>query len=397
MDRQDVKFSIRKKILGVTLVAALPFLAISIYLLISMSNYNHTYNKIVQNLTIANNYNLDFKDEMDESLYKMVVGYVTVDGFDDAEELKSPYVLIKDLRKEFRNLKKITTDTESKLWLDSLLRNIDTLEDRVDDLVQNIHVGGTYDSNIKELDDNIYILTELIQDDIQYYIYYQTESMEKVTDTLNTQIRTFIIICACLIAVLTIGLAMAVMQITTGMLRPIQVLAQAAGRISEGDLDARADVDSRDEIAVLADRFNDMAGNIQTLVVKVREDEQKMRKADLRLLQEQINPHFLYNTLDNIVWLIEGNEPDEAVEMVVTLSEFFRLVLSKGKEFITIRQEEQHISSYLQIQGKRYHDILDYHIYIDPGIYEYQIPKLTLQPLVENALYHGININVPGE
>ena len=390
MDRQDVKFSIRKKILGVTLVAALPFLAISIYLLISMSNYNHTYNKIVQNLTIANSYNLDFKEEMDESLYKMVVGYVTVDGFDDAEELKSPYVLIKDLRKEFRNLKKITTDTESKLWLDSLLRNIDTLEDRVDDLVQNIHVGGTYDSNIKELDDNIYILTELIQDDIQYYIYYQTESMEKVTDTLNTQIRTFIIICACLIAVLTIGLAMAVMQITTGMLRPIQVLAQAAGRISKGDLDARADVDSRDEIAVLADRFNDMAGNIQTLVVKVREDEQKMRKADLRLLQEQINPHFLYNTLDNIVWLIEGNEPDEAVEMVVTLSEFFRLVLSKGKEFITIRQEEQHISSYLQIQGKRYHDILDYHIYIDPGIYEYQIPKLTLQPLVENALYHGI-------
>ena len=390
MDRHDVKFSIRKKILGVTLVAALPFLTISRYLLISMSNYNHTYNKIVQNLTIANNYNLDFKDEMDESLYKMVVGYVTVDGFDDAEELKSPYVLIKDLRKEFRNLKKITTDTESKLWLDSLLRNIDTLEDRVDDLVENIHVGGTYDSNIKELDDNIYILTELIQDDIQYYIYYQTESMEKVTDTLNTQIRTFIIICACLIAVLTIGLAMAVMQITTGMLRPIQVLAQAAGRISEGDLDARADVDSRDEIAVLADRFNDMAGNIQTLVVKVREDEQKMRKADLRLLQEQINPHFLYNTLDNIVWLIEGNEPDEAVEMVVTLSEFFRLVLSKGKEFITIRQEEQHISSYLQIQGKRYHDILDYHIYIDPEIYEYQIPKLTLQPLVENALYHGI-------
>lgn len=390
MDRHDVKFSIRKKILGVTLVAALPFLTISIYLLISMSNYNHTYNKIVQNLTIANNYNLDFKDEMDESLYKMVVGYVTVDGFDDAEELKSPYVLIKDLRKEFRNLKKITTDTESKLWLDSLLRNIDTLEDRVDDLVENIHVGGTYDSNIKELDDNIYILTELIQDDIQYYIYYQTESMEKVTDTLNTQIRTFIIICACLIAVLTIGLAMAVMQITTGMLRPIQVLAQAAGRISEGDLDARADVDSKDEIAVLADRFNDMAGNIQTLVVKVREDEQKMRKADLRLLQEQINPHFLYNTLDNIVWLIEGNEPDEAVEMVVTLSEFFRLVLSKGKEFITIRQEEQHISSYLQIQGKRYHDILDYHIYIDPEIYEYQIPKLTLQPLVENALYHGI-------
>ena len=380
----------KKKILTLAAVVTLPFILLVMYLLASMASYSNTYDEIVSNMTVANNYNLNFKEEMDESLYKLVVGYVTLDTIETDKSLKNPYTLIDELRSEFTRLTAITTESESKLWLESLLRNIDTLEKRVDDIVDSISAGGRYNENIEKLDNNIYILTELIQDDIQYYIYYQTESMEKVTDTLNTQIRTFIIICACLIAVLTIGLAMAVMQITTGMLRPIQVLAQAAGRISEGDLDARADVDSRDEIAVLADRFNDMAGNIQTLVVKVREDEQKMRKADLRLLQEQINPHFLYNTLDNIVWLIEGNEPDEAVEMVVTLSEFFRLVLSKGKEFITIRQEEQHISSYLQIQGKRYHDILDYHIYIDSGIYEYQIPKLTLQPLVENALYHGI-------
>ena len=394
MDRQDVKFSIRKKILGVTLVAALPFLAISIYLLISMSNYNHTYNKIVQNLTIANSYNLDFKEEMDESLYKMVVGYVTVDDFDDAEELKSPYVLIKNLRKEFRNLKKITTDTESKLWLDSLLRNIDTLENRVDDLVQNIHVGGTYDSNIKELDDNIYILTELIQDDIQYYIYYQTESMEKVTDTLNTQIRTFIIICACLIAVLTIGLVMAVMQITTGMLRPIQVLAQAAGRISKGDLDARADVDSRDEIAVLADRFNDMAGNIQTLVVKVREDEQKMRKADLRLLQEQINPHFLYNTLDAIAWMCEAGRNEDAVEMVNALARLFRISISRGHELIPIEKELQHAEAYLQIQKYRYKNQFTYHFTVDEDCVHCLCNKITLQPIIENAIVHGLDLMV---
>ena len=380
----------KKKILTLAAVVTLPFILLVMYLLASMASYSNTYDEIVSNMTVANNYNLNFKEEMDESLYKLVVGYVTLDTIETDKSLKNPYTLIDELRSEFTRLTAITTESESKLWLESLLRNIDTLEKRVDDIVDSISAGGRYNENIEKLDNNIYILTELIQDDIQYYIYYQTESMEKVTDTLNTQIRTFIIICACLIAVLTIGLVMAVMQITTGMLRPIQVLAQAAGRISKGDLDARADVDSRDEIAVLADRFNDMAGNIQTLVVKVREDEQKMRKADLRLLQEQINPHFLYNTLDNIVWLIEGNEPDEAVEMVVTLSEFFRLVLSKGKEFITIRQEEQHISSYLQIQEKRYHDILDYHIYIDPEIYEYQIPKLTLQPLVENALYHGI-------
>ena len=99
---------------------------------------------------------------------------------------------------------------------------------------------------------------------------------------------------------------------------------------------------------------------------------------------------FLYNTLDTIVWLIESNEPDEAVTMVVTLSDFFREILSKGKEFISIKEEEKHISSYLQIQEMRYRDILEYDIQLDQVIYKYQILKLTLQPVVENALYHGI-------
>lgn len=115
-----------------------------------------------------------------------------------------------------------------------------------------------------------------------------------------------------------------------------------------------------------------------------------MRHAELRLLQEQINPHFLYNTLDTIVWLIEGDDPEKAVDMVVALSEFFRLVLSKGKEYISIREEKEHIRGYLEIQQVRYRDILDYEIRIDPELYPYKILKLTLQPLVENSLYHGI-------
>ena len=385
-----VRFSIRSKILLLTVTATLPFLAVAVYLLISMSNDNHTYHSIVDNMTVANNYNLNFKEEIDESLYKMVVGYVTVDHFSTEENLKNPYTLIDELRSEFTKLKNITTDSESRMWLESLLRNINTLEKRVDDIVKNIPVDGTYDANIKELDNNIYILTELIQDDIQYYIYYQTQSMEQVTQSLNGQIRTFVIVCAVLLAAMAVLIGAAIVRVTSGILKPIRILYEASAKIADGDLQARADVHSRDEIAVLADGFNTMAQNIQSLVDQVREDEQKMRRADLRLLQEQINPHFLYNTLDTIVWLIEGNEPDEAVEMVVVLSDFFRLVLSKGKEFITIRQEEQHIHSYLQIQEKRYHDILEYEISMDPAIYDYQIPKLTLQPLVENALYHGI-------
>ena len=380
----------KKKILTLAAVVTLPFILLVMYLLASMASYSNTYSEIVSNMTVANNYILNFKEEMDESLYKLVVGYVTLDNIESDKSLKNPYVLIEELRSEFTRLTAITTESESKLWLESLLRNINALEKRVDDIVDSIDAGGRYSENIEMLDNNIYILTELIQDDIQYYIYYQTRYMEKVTDTLQKQIGRFMVVCSILIAVLIAVVAVSAVMIVSGILQPIRQLNSVTEKIAQGDFNARAQVNSDDEVAELAVSFNKMAGNMQSLIDKVKEDERKMRKADLRLLQEQIQPHFLYNTLDTIVWLIESNEPDEAVTMVVTLSDFFREILSKGKEFISIKEEEKHISSYLQIQEMRYRDILEYDIQLDQVIYKYQILKLTLQPVVENALYHGI-------
>ena len=380
----------KKKILTLAAVVTLPFILLVMYLLASMASYSNTYSEIVSNMTVANNYNLNFKEEMDESLYKLVVGYVTLDNIESDKSLKNPYVLIEELRSEFTRLTAITTESESKLWLESLLRNINALEKRVDDIVDSIDAGGRYSENIEMLDNNIYNLTELIQDDIQYYIYYQTRYMEKVTDTLQKQIGRFMVVCSILIAVLIAVVAVSAVMIVSGILQPIRQLNSVTEKIAQGDFNARAQVNSDDEVAELAVSFNKMAGNMQSLIDKVKEDERKMRKADLRLLQEQIQPHFLYNTLDTIVWLIESNEPDEAVTMVVTLSDFFREILSKGKEFISIKEEEKHISSYLQIQEMRYRDILEYDIQLDQVIYKYQILKLTLQPVVENALYHGI-------
>lgn len=385
-----ISFSIRNKILLLSAAIVLPFLLLLFYLLASMANYSKVYDDIVSNITVANNYNLNFKEEMDESMYKLVVGYVTFDNISEYETLKDPYMLIGELRDEFSKLLDVSVEGESRVWLQSLFRNLDTLEDRVDDIVESTESGGQYDDNIERLDTNIYVLTELIQDDIQYYIYYQTQSMEEVTNDLNGQIRDFIVLCSIMVGVMVLIVTVIAVFMSAGIIRPIRELHSATRRIAEGDFDVRANVNTRDETAALAEEFNNMAGNMQDLIDKIKEDEQKMRKADLRLLQEQINPHFLYNTLDTIVWLIEGNETDQAVNMVVTLSNFFRQVLSKGKEFITIREEEQHISSYLEIQAMRYHDILDYDIQIDQVLYSYQILKLILQPVVENSLYHGI-------
>ena len=386
----EIKYSIKYKLSALTAVIVVPFLTMVIYLIYALHNYSAAYDTIVSNMTVANNYNLNFKEEMDESLYKLVVGAVTFESIGNDDSLKDPYYLIGELRNEFGNLMRITTDGESRAWLQILMRNLDTLEDRVDDIKANLETKNSYDMNIEMLDNNIYIMTELVQDNIQYYIYYQTRSIEHLTQQLNERVHVFTVFCAIMLMLILILVIVLTVMIVRGIIKPIQGLSEVAQRVSEGDFSARAVVDTNDEVAVLADSVNIMTESIEGFVGKIKEDESKMRRADLRLLQEQINPHFLYNTLDTIVWLIEGNDSDKAVNMVMSLSEFFRLVLSKGKEYITIQEEEMHIRSYLEIQQVRYRDILEYEIHIDPELYRYQILKLTLQPLVENSLYHGI-------
>lgn len=382
--------SIKSRLFGLILITLVPLLIVVIYLVFSFYNYSKAYGSIVDNMTIANNYNLNFKNEMDESLYRLTVGYISFDAIDEDEHIKDPYKLVDELRNEFGKLANITTDSQSGSWLASLLRNIDTLEDRMDDLRKNIEEGRPYAENTEMLENNIYILTDLIQDDIQYYIYYQTKSIENLKNELNSRITTFIVMVVILTGIIVIIAVLISGYVVNSITYPVQELCRITEKIARGEFESRAGVSTKDEIAELAESVNDMARHLQVMVAQIKEDERKMRYAELRLLQEQINPHFLYNTLDTIVWLIEIDNTEGAVNMLMSLSDFFRLVLSKGKEVISIREEEQHIRSYLEIQQVRYHDILDYTIEIDPEIYDYHIMKLTLQPLIENSLYHGI-------
>ena len=383
------KHSLRNRLIVLSFAAVVPFLALSIYLIISMNQYSKAYDEIVSNMTIANSYNLDFKEQMDESTYKLVVGAVDYDT-EDGGTIQNPYELMEDLRDEFLPLLQITTDKDSRKWLQSLLRNLNTLEERMDDIQANLDEGGHYDENIVMLDDDIYILTELIQDDLQHYIYYQASNMETIKRELNARVSTFITTVVIMVIVISILVIFICGSLSYNIVRPVNGLVEVTNQISKGDFSVRAGSANTSEIDSLSHSVNHMAKNLDLLVNQIKEDERKMRQAELRLLQEQINPHFLYNTLDTIVWLIESGMEKEAEEMVVSLSDFFRLVLNHGKEYNTIKDEERHITSYLKIQQVRYQDILEYDIQIPTELYDYQILKMTLQPLVENALYHGI-------
>jgi len=172
--------------------------------------------------------------------------------------------------------------------------------------------------------------------------------------------------------------------------RPIHQMQKHMSEVEKGNFDIQVPVDSTREIGMLARAFNLMVVRIRELMAQVVKEQEFKRKSELNALQAQINPHFLYNTLDSIVWMAENNKSAEVVRMTSALARLFRASISKGSELVPIRNEIEHISNYLTIQKMRYRDKLDFHIDADDGIKHFLTLKVLLQPLVENAIYHGI-------
>ena len=171
---------------------------------------------------------------------------------------------------------------------------------------------------------------------------------------------------------------------------PIQKLVEKMKSASAGKLNISASYSSNDELAVLYNQFNLMMQKIQTLLNDIYEEQNAKQKMEVRLLQSQINPHFLYNTLDSIMWMIEAEQYDDAVSMVQALGRLFRISLSKGKNIITVGDELQHARSYLDIQKYRYKNKFVSCFEIEEGIEKYKTIKLIIQPLIENAIYYGM-------
>lgn len=392
-------FSLGKRLNLMSVVLIVPLTVLVVYLIISLLRFCNAYEQTVSNIDDTNAYSSYFKQDIDYTMYRAVIGSKTYDQIYDMaeaerpygwEQLKEPHKLIEDARETFQSVMGNTEGESNKECIRWILHCLDQLELCVDDIEEGIETKGPYDNNMEKLQLGIYILTDDIQNKIQTYVYQEALTFNEIQIELRNQGEFAVKLSIILLITIVIAGVLVSRSITRSVAKPIQNLCKATERVGRGDFSKYAKVEASNEVAILADSFNIMQGEISHLIENIKEEQNQRRVTELQLLQEQINPHFLYNTLDTIIWLAEGGQDEEVVSMVTSLSDFFRSTLGGGRDYVTIGEETRHIESYLEIQKVRYQDILDYEIHVDSDIASSMILKLTLQPLVENALYHGI-------
>ncbi len=195
--------------------------------------------------------------------------------------------------------------------------------------------------------------------------------------------------------VLTLAIGMLIfitvsIYMTDRITKPIAKLEETMKAVENGNFDIRIDVQGEYEVVALAKRFNLMISKIKSLMGQVVSEQEAKRKSELSALQAQINPHFLYNTLDSVIWMAENGKHNEVVKMVTALARLFRISISRGRNVITVKEELAHAENYLTIQKMRYKDQFEYTFEVDEEVLELKTLKLVLQPIIENAIYHGI-------
>ena len=343
----------------VLLVPVIIFLFISFF---NLWNSNRKYEDIIQSAVVASDFSLDFKKDFDYETYLLIVGNKTIEesSLDD---------LLGEANRVVENLEKLTDSPDNSKRLKSAgkyLKNLERYKTRIE---ENLAEGNNYETNMQIWENDVQIVTELLRETIFQFIYYEIRDIQQAREEYQLfymKIVKYLLISFVGIIILIVLLSYFIPQSIT---RPIRKLSKVTNQVAKGDLTVRAEDTIGSEMRVLSHSFNAMIDKINELLDQVTKEQVRLRKAELELLQAQINPHFLYNTLDTIVWLAEAGDQKKVVSMVGSLSEFFRTSLNQGRDIITIEEELKHVRSYLEIQQVRYQDILEYEIRVPQELY----------------------------
>lgn len=374
---------LHRKIQLTLFLTVMPVIVICIMLFTYMYGANQRYDRVIANASEAGRFSINFKEDFDYNIYLLIAGHSSFDEL-------NPYQMIDEAKEIVQDLLRNTQLSGNQWRAQSMMKLLGNLEKYVKRIELNKLEGGRYDENIDIWENDIQIVTSLIQSMVLEYTYYETSGMEEIRQVLAREFQRIAFVVFVVIALLFImGIVLSIV-IPNSIVRPIHHLNEVTNQVAQGDLSVRANIPRGAEVRQLGLSLNSMIIKIENLLKAVKEDEEELRVAELELLQAQINPHFLYNTLDTIIWLAETGESHLVVDMVTSLSDFFRTSLNHGDGMFTLEEERKHVGSYLQIQQVRYQDILEYEMTFDSEVLSVLIPKITLQPLVENALYHGI-------
>lgn len=366
-----------RKVLFSTMI---PMACLMIILLFIFWQYTGQYNKLSENLAVSSEFNLRFKDDLDLEMY-----YIAI-GSKESSDLEDVLEQVEDAQEIMQKLRRNTYNNNGVKSLNSLDSYLENLRQRMLQLVEI----KEYDKRMEFMDSNIRIITGLIMQEMQNYIYNESMYLVQVEKSLTHRVKLLISGMAVLL-IATLGILMRrSFRLTDGIIQPVNIMLDKVKKVGRGKFDMIPIEAEIEEIEELDEGINKMARKISALLENVRQEKEMQHLTELQLIQAQVNPHFLYNTLDTIVWLIEGGMTDDAVEMISSLSIFFRTSLSKGNDIIPLSEEERHTLSYLEIQQYRYRDILEFEINIPKELSGIPVPKLSIQPLAENALYHGI-------
>lgn len=375
--------SLATKIRYSYLFLLVPLLIFLVFTFYNLWDMNHNYEDMVNSTVVASEFSLDFKKDFDYETYLLIVGNKTM----EESKLDS---MIEEAERIVAGLEEITEAEANIARLDSVNKYLSNLRIYVDRIEENLQKESRYEDNMEIWENDVQIVTSLVGDTMSQYIYYEVKGIQQSRAAYQAFFMNMIRFSLLGMGIVLILVIILSYYIPRSITMPITRISRVTDQVAKGNLSVRAAAESGAEARMLSDSLNAMIDKINELLDQVTTEQIRLRKAEFELLQAQINPHFLYNTLDTIVWLAEAGDQKRVVSMVGNLSDFFRTSLNQGKDIISIREELAHVRSYLEIQQVRYQDILRYEITVPEDLYEYKIPKITIQPLVENALYHGI-------
>lgn len=376
--------TVNDRVRKLLLILTATMVVILLVLVVIFLNTNNQYRAVLMNADIAAGFNTEFKTNIDAAMYDHVITPRSEDSVArlPMSELDEAIEVLKQLEQ--------STVLEDNVWrVHSMLGMCENLRRYMIEIAQE----PSYDRRMELLDRNVCGetgLTLLIEQYMHDYIDDEVREMTRLQEAVNGRTKLVLIGVVAGIALLVVLVLSASVRVTRKITTPLEALSRKAEEFGQGRfLSEPVPTDIR-ELATLDQGFDDMAARINALMAKQIENQKYLHRAELELLQAQINPHFLYNTLDSIAILAENHREEDVVDMVTNLSSFFRNSLSKGRDLITLETEKKQVTSYLEIQSVRYSDKLRYDINIPDELLDVIVPKLILQPLVENALYHGI-------